>query len=478
MAGISSPGIGSGLDIGGLVDQLVAAEAQPVANRLNTKETRLQAKLSAFGTLKSAVSQLQGALKTLSEVGNGRTAASSNTEVISASASSTAVVGNYAVDVSQLAAAHSLASQAYTDPTDVVGTGTLTIEFGTTDYDPTGDTYNGFTANPDKSAGVITIDSTNNTLEGVRDAINEADIGVNAVIVNDGSGYRLLLSSQDTGAANSLRLTVTDDGGSGLADLAFNETATNLEQTVAAQDAQLVINGLAVTSSSNAVDEAIQGVTLDLKDTTDGDPIGVNIALDKAAVRETLDGFITEYNALVDQIGALTAFNPETQEAAVLLGDSGVRNITSRLRNGLIDTVDGASEVYRNLIDLGVSTDDNGKLSVDDDTFDTALGDDFEGVVTLLNGIAEDLEGSVTGYLETGGVLDARTQGIQARIDDIGDQRLALDRRAEALQERYLKQFSALDTLLAQMQTTSNFLAQQLQSLPTPSQLNSNNNDN
>lgn len=475
MPAITSLGVGSGLDIGGLVEQLVAAEIQPTASRLDLKESRLQAKLSAFGTLKSALSSLQDTLKGLSDTGAGRTASSGNSEVLTASADSTAVVGGYNILVSQLAEAHSLASRAYVTPSDVVGTGALTIRFGTTDYDPQTDTYNGFTANPDRLPQSLTIDATNNTLEGVRDAINDADLGVNAAIVNDGSGYRLLLSATETGLSSSIQIGVSDDAGSGLADLAFDDTATNLEQTVAAQDAQLVINGLAVTSASNTVDGAIQGVTLGLKNSSAGDTVRVDIDLDKGAVRSALEGFIKEYNALVDQVRALTNYDPETQTASILSGDGSVRSVASQLRGGLIGGVEGASELYQYLVDVGVTTDSAGKLSLDSGAFDEALGADYEGVVGLLHGVAERLDDSLAGMLETGGILQARTDGLQARIEDIGDRRTALDRRAEALQSRYLDQFNALDTLLSQLQSTSNFLAQQLANLPAPSDLNRSN---
>jgi flagellar hook-associated protein 2 len=474
MAGISSIGLGSGLDLTALVDQLVAAETQPVANRLNVKESDLQAKLSAFGNLKSTLSTVQDSLTSLSEIGAGRTATSSRAEVLSASANESAAVGNYSIQVSQLANAQSLASPAYSSSSEVVGTGTLTISLGTTDYDPETDAYNGFVPNPEKSPQVLTIDSENQTLEGIRDAINEADFGVNAAIVNDGTGYRLLLSSEETGVANSLQITVTDDNGSGLADLAFDGVATNLEQTVAAQDAQLVINGLAISSPSNSVSEAIEGVSLELKDVSNGDAVTLNVGLDKSAVSNALDGFIGAYNDLVDLIQSLTNYDPETRQASVLSGDSSVRTIASQLRNGLLNQIEGASDVYRYLVDVGVSTESNGKLSLDDTKFDTAVTEDFAGIVDLVNGFSEQMEQTVSGYLNTGGFLEARTQGIQARIDDIDDRRVALDRRFEALQARYVKQFTALDTLLGQLQNTSNFLTQQLSSLNNISGSNSN----
>jgi flagellar hook-associated protein 2 len=471
MASISSLGMGSGLDMRSLVDQLVAAETQPAINRLNIKEANLQAKLSALGTLKSAVSGLDAVLTTLSDVGTQRTSTSSNPDVLAVTSNDTGALGEYHIDNIQLARAHSLASDAYADPSAVVGTGTLTLAFGTTDYNPETDTYNGFTANPDKSAQTITIDDTNNTLEGVRDAINDADLGVDAVVVNDGTGYRLLLNSKETGADNSLQLTVTEGGVSGLNDLAFNASATNLTQTVAASVAQLTINGLEVISESNVVTEAIPGVTLDIKEASHGEEITVSVAMNRDAVLSAVKGFISQYNAVMDQVQSLTHYDAESQQGSVLTGDSGVRSLQNQLRNALYDTVEGSSDSYRLLVDLGVTSDETGKLTLDGQPLEAALDEDFEAVNDLLQGVGNLMSGAVSGFLETGGMIEARTQGIQGQIGDIEAQRLALDNRIAVIEQRYVKQFTALDTLLGQLQNTSDFLSQQLSNLPTPSDL-------
>ncbi len=467
MAGISSIGVGSGLPLDSLIERLVAAERAPVENRLNLKEAGLQAKLSAFGILKSAVSSLQDSLKGMTKVGTERVATSGDDSVLSATAQSTALVGEYNVQVSQLASVHSLASKAYDDPNSIVGSGTLTIDFGTTEYDPDTDVYTGFTTTADKGPHTVTIDNTNNTLEGIKNAINEAEIGVNAVIVNDGLGYRLLLSSEETGAENSLQISVTDDTGGELADLAFNATATNMEQTVAAQDANITINGLEVTSQSNAVSDAIPGVTLDLKNTSDEKSIKVDIELDKQKLTEALEGFVTEYNALNEQLKSFTNYNAETQEAAVLLGENSVRGLKSQLQNSLVSAVEGESvtDAFRHLVDLGVKTDENGELSVDSAALSDAIDQDFAAVVGLLQGFGETLDDSLWNFLSTGGILDSRTRGIQTRLDNISEQRFELNLRIESLEERLVKQFGALDTLLGQLQNTSAFLAQQLSSL-------------
>ena len=215
---ITATGIGSGLDIEGLVTQLVAAERQPVDNRLNLRQATLQAELSAFGTLKGAVSGLQSSINDVRQLSTfqSRQASSSDTDAVTISATRSAATGSFSVGVTQLAEAHSLASVGFTSVDDVVGEGQLTFRFGTTDYEPGTDTYNSFSLNPESATLSISIDSTNNTLTGLRDAINEADAGVSATIVNDGTGYRLLINSSSTGAVNSLEISAADNDGSDL----------------------------------------------------------------------------------------------------------------------------------------------------------------------------------------------------------------------------------------------------------------------
>ena len=476
MVGISSLGIASGLELNALVDQLVAAERAPAENRFNLKEASLQAEFSAFGTLKSGLSSLQGSIKQLSEISTGRKAISSDEVVLNVTADTSAAIDSYNVKVPQLAVSHSLASQAYSAASDVVGTGTITISFGSSDYDPDTDIYSGFTANPNKNALELTIDDDNKTLEGIRDAINAAESDVNAVIVNDGSGYRLLLNSKDTGVVNSLQVSVTEDGGSGLANLAFDATATNLQQTSAAMDAQLTINGLGISSASNSVSEVIPGVTLTLNSVSGTDSVQVDVTQDNSAVRQALDRFVENYNALADQLKQFTDYNAETQSGGVLLGDSVARSLERQLRDSLVNAVGEESGSFRYLVDIGVKTDESGLLRVDDNAFETALDENFASTVTLLQGFGEALEEAVAGFLGTGGIIEGRTEGIQSRIDDIGEQRLALDQRIAALEARFVKQYGALDSLLGQLQNISNFIAQQLNNLPTPGRSSSSSN--
>ena len=346
---ITATGIGSGLDIESLVSQLVAAERTPTETRLNRQQTALTSELSGFGLFKSSLSNFQGSLSSRASFGQ-RSATSSDEDVVSVSTSGQVAASSYAIEVAQLAEAHSLASGSYTSVDDVVGTGSLTIRFGTTDYtppDPGPESYNQFTVNPERGVATIAIGAGNNTLAGVRDAINDADIGVAAVIVNDGSGYRLLLSSQHSGQANSLEIAVSDAGdandtdAAGLSALAFNSNATNLSQTVAAKDAIFSVNGLTISSSDNRVEDVIDGIDFTLHDLTGTAPVTVAVTEDRAGARELITDFVSAYNDLVGNIDKLSAYNADTGSAGPLQGDFSARSIASQLRRSVVNAVDG-----------------------------------------------------------------------------------------------------------------------------------------
>lgn len=384
---ITSSGIGSGLDIESLVTQLVAAERSPTENRLVKASAEYQGQISAFGALKGALSSFQSSLGTLQNLSTftDRKATVSDAGPLSVSASNTAVAGVYSIEVNDLAKAHSLASGSYTATTDVVGEGTLSFRFGTTDYTgptPGPEAYNSFTLNADKAATTITIDSTNNTLAGIRDAVNDADIGVNASIINDGSGFRLLFSSEDTGAENSLEVAVTESGPAGLSAFAFNASATNLSQTVAAQDASLTVNGLPVTSASNTVSSVINGLDLTLKAETSGVPVDVSVSRNSASIKGALNSFISAYNGLIDTTNALSSYDPATKEAGLLLGDATLRGISGHLRSELNTAISGVGP-YDTLASIGITTDSDGKLGLNQANLDKVLEEDFDALSAL-----------------------------------------------------------------------------------------------
>ena len=270
--------------------------------------------------------------------------------VASVSASSTAVAGTYALNVTAVAQSQKVKSTTFTNVTDVVGTGVLTIQFGT--YDSGGNT---FTPNTAKTSKNITIGSFINTLSGVRDAINAANAGVSATIVNDGTGNRLVISSQDTGLANSLKITVADDDlgntdTSGLSKLAFDPTAVvgsgqNLSQTQAAKDAALTVDGLAITSASNTLTSAIQGVTLNLLKETSS-PATITVASDPSKIFSALSNFVAGYNNFSKTLSSLTAYNAATKQGGPLLGDPTTLAIEKPSSNFAFHSLYGDGRLY------------------------------------------------------------------------------------------------------------------------------------
>jgi flagellar capping protein FliD len=393
MATIQSLGIGSGLLTSELLENLVNAERVPVERRLDSQQALVDAKLSAFGEVSSAISQLNTSMKALNSVSafNASTVTSSNQNALSATASSIAGNGSYSVNIQQLAQQHTIATQSYTSINEAIGTGVLTFRFGTTDIDEF-DVYQSFAVNADKPSRNVIISSSNNTLAGMRDAINDADIGVQATIVDDGSGFRLLLTSEDAGEDNSIQLTAS--GSAGMSAFNFNDISQTATQTQAAQNAQFTVNGLAVTREDNLVAGVIPGVTLTLKETTDG-PVSLAVSKDPAALLEKMQTFVDSYNQLKNLGDSLTAFNADDGsggKGSLLTGDAALRRIMSDI-NSTLRSFNTTLDV-RSLAEVGISTDqfDGYQLKLDAAKFSTAFTANPSAVTSLFaaNGVSSD----------------------------------------------------------------------------------------
>jgi len=445
---LATPGIGSGLDINGLVSKLMAVEQQPL-NQLSTKQTSFQSKLSTYGSLKGVLSSLQTAAKALETKSNLSItkATSADTTVLSASSSATAVAGSYNVVVTHLAQAQKLASGGYASTTAAVATGTLPADLTITYADPAKTPLN------------ISIDSSHNTLAGIRDTINGANAGITASIINDGTtnGNRLVISANNTGALNGVSLSSTDPGLSAL--------ATGMTEKVVPQNAQFTVDGIAVTKSSNTVTDAIQGVTLNIAKLGTSQ---VTVAQDTDTITSNIQAFVTAYNNLNSFIKTNTAYDPVSQRGAALAGDSSTRSIQQALRNIFNTAVSGAPSGQSRLTDIGISFQKDGSLAVDSAKLKTALADpnvDIANVfakTTSTTGYASQINTTITGMLATGGVVASRTEGINATLKSIENQKTALSDRLAKIQKTYLAQFNALDSTIASMNSTSSYLTQQL----------------
>lgn len=459
------------LDVPTLVSQLMAVERRPI-DKLNARISSYETRISSFGTLSSLVSSFQTAAKTLNASLQKLATTPSDPSVLSATAGSTAVPGTYAVNVSQLAQSQSLVAAGRTSSTAAIGNGTATtvtfdlgaISGGTL----TNGVYSGaaFTSNGSGTAS-IAIDGSNNTLAGIRDAINSAAMGITATIVNDGSGtpYRLALSSSNSGVGNSLKITTS--GGDGAINnlLGYDPAGTqNLTQTLAAQNAKLTVNGIAITSASNTVGEAIQGVTLTLKNTT-ATPASLTVARDTPAINTAASGFVDAYNALASQIKSRSAYGTGTAGAGSLAGDGTLRIMQDQLR-GIFNTP-ASGGTLTSLAQVGIAFQKDGSLLLDSSKLDSAIAANFSDASNLFSsstGYATRLEAWAKSALAAGGLIDTRTQSLNKYVKDQNEAVDRLENRMSALEKKYTIEYTNLNRLLSSMNSTSTFLTQQLSS--------------
>jgi flagellar hook-associated protein 2 len=458
MATISSPGLGSGLDINGIITKLMQVESQPMTV-LATKEASYQSKLSAFGSLKGALSSLQTAAQTLktSTTFTGRSASVSDSSVLTASASSTAAAGSYSISVTQLAKFHAVRSNTnFAATTDTFNTGTLSITVGT------------------GAAVDITIDGSNNTLAGIRDAINGSSAAVTASIINDGTTNRLVLASKTSGSAGAITVAVSGDVGGGTHALSTLASAS-LVTTQTADDANLTVNGIAITRSSNTISDVIDGLTFSLTKGTLASPgtATVTVAKNTGTITSAVAAFVKAYNDAVTGIKTMTAYDAANKKASVLTGDSTARSIQTQLSSLVQASVTGIAGGISRLSDLGISVQKDGTLVTDSSKLSAALADPTKDVASLFTqtttgneGIAVRFNTMLEGIVGSSGLIASRTDGINATIKDLGRRADALNLRLTQIEKRYRAQFTALDTLVASMNQTSSYLTQQLANLP------------
>ncbi len=457
------------LDVPALVSQLMAVERRPI-DTLNARVSSYETKISSYGTLSSLVSSFQTAAKTLNTNLQKVAATPSDASLLSASAGSTAVPGTYTVNVSKLAQSQNLVAAGQASSTAAIGNGTattVTFDLGTISGGTlTNGIYSGatFTSNGSGTKS-ITIDGTNNTLEGIRDAINSAAAGVTATIVNDGSGtpYRLALTSTSSGASNSFKITTS--GGDGTIDslLGYDPEGTqNLTQTLAAQNADLTVNGIAITSASNTVSEAIQGVTLTLKNTTAA-PSSLTVARDSTAINTAASGFVEAYNSLASQIKSRSAYGSDAKTAGTLAGDGTLRTMQDQLRS--IFNTPASGGTLTSLAQVGISFQKDGSLLLDSSKLDSAISTDFSDVTNLFSsstGFATRLEDWATSTLGAGGLIDTRTQSLKEFVKNRNDEIDKLENQMSALEKKYIREYTNLNIMLSSMNSTSTFLSQQL----------------
>ncbi|WP_022965705.1 flagellar filament capping protein FliD [Denitrificimonas caeni] len=460
MAGIT--GIGSGLDINNIVKAMVEAETAPKAAQLSRLEKTTTTKISALGSLKGALSNFQTTMKDLNKMSlfENRTAVSSNTSALTASASKTALSGSYSVAVQQLASSSKVATAALAKDFSADAAGTLTVSLGSDDESPV-------TVNVENGASLIEI----------RDALNAQlkDKGISANIVNNPSTKQpqLVLSAEATGDGKDISIV---GAGGNLSDLNIDGASAPtigvggyLEK---ASNAKFTIDGLALESASNTIDDAIPDVSFTLKGKTEENkPLTVTVGQDNSGVKSQLQKFVDSYNELIKVTSELTGVTKVGDDKAPvvggLVGDSTVRTLLSGMRNELTNA--SGVEGLQVLADLGITTQKDGTLKIDDEKLGKALESNFDAVAQFVagdNGLMTRMDKRINGYVETGGVLEQRIKGYTETTTKIDTQREALIRRSGTIEARLFKQFNAMDALVSQLNNTSASLLQSLENLP------------
>jgi flagellar hook-associated protein 2 len=445
---ITSTGIGSGLDISAIVTSLTNAYGAAQTNSLNSQQSTLSAQISAFGSFSSALDTLQA---TLSSIDNPSALAAYSATVgdqtiASATTDSTAVPGQYSLEVQNLATAQTLTSAPLASGDTYVGTGTLTISVG------------------DLTTS-LNISSSNDTLTGIAAAINSAtnNPGVTASVISTTAGSRLVLSGTTTGAANSI--TVTQSGGDGgLSALVYPpDGATGLTQTQAAQDANFSINGYPATSASNVVSGAITGVTLNLLSASAANtPTTLSISADPTSASTSISTFVTAVNGVLSAIQTLSGYDASTQTAGTLNGNATLESFQNQLENILDDLQSGNSGGITSLADLGISADANtGQLDTNSSTLSNALSANMSAVGSLLggkNGIATQIDTLINQYTGAGGLLTSVTQGLQTSLSQVSKQQTALQAELATYSATLTSEYNAMDTAIASLKETQTYL--------------------
>ncbi|GIU09879.1 MULTISPECIES: flagellar filament capping protein FliD [unclassified Shewanella] len=446
--GLTSVGIGSGMDINGIVSALVGAENDPKVAKFDADEGKLNAQISGIGALKSALTEFQDSLEKLTDPDTfiARKVELSNKDFISATADATAVAGSYKIEVEQLAESQKIGSAAVADATAALGEGSLTFGVDGKDF----------------TVAVEAGDSLETVMKKINDA--EDNVGVTATIINGDNGPQLVMTSDETGTANNITVTATDtDGGTGLTD---TFTMTELS---AAKDAVLYVDGLKVTSGSNEVENVITGVSLTLKDDDIGQSTTLTISPDTDSVKKSVEGFVEAYNDLMGTVSDLSSYDAETEKAGILQGDSMIRSLQSQLRGVLSSSFD-TSEGTTMLANIGIKTTQQGTLEIDEKILDKALESDMPQIREMFSaedtGLASRLDGLAETYVQSGGTLDSRDETLDNQVSRLTDSREQFARKMAAYETRLFNQFNAMDLMVASLNQQTSDLFNRLDSLP------------
>ena len=443
---ISIAGLVSGFDTDAIIEKLTSLQQQPL-DELDAQKKDLSAKKQATLDFNTRLLALQTSVERLTtpSLYQTRSATSSDTAVFRATATTGNDVGSFTLSVEQLATQHQLISQGYSSSKETVGTGTVTLQVGAVSYSP------------------ITIDSSNNTLEGLRDAINAANYGVRASILDDGSagsGKRLVLTSDTSGKDGQMTATFNLSGG----------TAPTTSDLQVAQNAKVKLgtgaNAIDIESSTNTLSSVVPGVTLTLVKAEPGVAKTLSVANDSSAVRTAVEGMLSSYNQMNTYLREQFAYDPDSESVGALFGNRTAQMVQGQISNALLRTanVDGD---YASLNALGISVDKTGTLAITDNAKFTAalakpgeleklFSDSESGVATRLKTVLKNATDSVTGS------VTSATNSVQKQLDALEESRAALQTRLESAKNTLLEQFSAMESALGTLKSQASMLSAQL----------------
>jgi len=480
---ISSAGIGSGLDVKGIISSLMAVESQPL-QLLQDKASTVNTEISAVGQIQSLTSTLSDKAHALSSatLWTQTTSSSSDTSVVTADTSGgTAAAGDYQVSVQQLAQGQTATLAA---PATALNAGSIVIQLGTYKTDTAVPPNTTFQAAGAPSPAIV-IGAGDTSLASIRDKINAANAGVSASIITDASGSRLSLRSTTTGAVNGFQITATettDDGNpaTGLSALNFDASTgaanSQLVNNQFAQDAKATVNGIAVTSSTNKLSNVSDGLSLTLLKKSDT-PVDVSVSTDTASMQKAISDFVSSYSALQSYISLQTKYDASTSVAAgtartdgPLQGDPSIVGFQNQLR-AIVNTTSTTSSMFARLSDLGIEVQKDGTLSIANNTKLTSAlqhPDELSKLFTTFGttnentGIAMRFANLADNAVTVNGSLYTRADGLRSELSRNQKQQDDMQTHLDATQARLTAQYQALDTTMAQMSALSSYVSQQV----------------
>ncbi|HEY0209272.1 flagellar filament capping protein FliD [Acerihabitans sp.] len=471
MTSISSLGVGSNLDLSTLLDTLTTDENKRLTP-ITTKQTNVNAKVTAYSTLQSALETFNTATKALSNKTLYGAKVTSTTEGFTSVAGDTAVSGSFSIQVTQLATAQSLATkQVFADTSSLIGASSTTRSLN-------------ITVGAGKTVAIPLTDAQT-TLSGVRDAINKANAGVTASIVQSGdSGYQLVVTSNTTGTASNVTMDVTGDSTlNGILGYDSNgtdadKTASGMNAAVTAQNAQLTLNGIKVDRSSNTITDVPQGVTLTL---TAVNASAQNLIVRQSATDSTkaVEDWVSAYNTLQSTFATLTKYTPVTAGTApdasngVLLSDSVLTSVKSQL--GSILGAGQSSDGIKVLSQIGITLNKDGTLATDEATLVKNLANNPSQVADFFagdgktTGLATQMSSVITSFTEDSGTISDTKDSLADVLTGLSKQYTQVQSSITNNIARYKKQFTQLDVLVSSLNNTATYLTQQFDAISNTS---------